>query len=539
MSAPKDVIYGDEARDKLMKGVDKLANAVKVTLGPKGRNVTLDKIYSAPHTTKDGVTVARNIALLDRFENIGCNRTREATLKVSETAGDGTTTSTVLVQAIMREGIKAVGMGINPMDLKRGIDMAVEAVVEDLKLHSTPIQSEKDIYKVALISANGDKGIAELLTQSFTDVGYDGFVNVIEGKHTNTTLDIVNGISFDNGYLSPSFVNRDNHTCEFENVSIFVYGQSLVQAHKMKMLLESALTLSRPLLIIADDVHGGAMAVQNLNISNNMFKSCSVKAPSFHTNRMELLEDIALITGAQLIKIEEGKVLEKNLDPIIFGHADKVIVTKDKTTIIGGHGNIDAIIKKGNELKTLNDCLMDALEPDQNYISHIRARVANFKSTALIRVGAHTEASMKERYDRFDDALHAIRASVAEGILPGGGTALLKSRVVLDGLECNENNPDIQAGIRIIRNALFAPCTQIAENAGVKGVAERLMITDYNYGYNAQKGTYCDMIEEGILDPTKVVRIALESAASVACLMLTTEVLVSYMELPPQHQMPM
>jgi chaperonin GroEL len=537
MSAPKDILFSNEVRNKMMDGVNKLANAVKVTLGPKGRNVFIDKIYTEPRWTKDGVTVARNIFLTDRFENVGCSGVRQAALKTSDLAGDGTTTSTVIAQAILREGIKAVAMGINPMDIKRGIDLAVEAVVSDLESHSRPIIDSSDIMKVATISANGDKFIGEMLTKAFTEVGHDGFVNVIEGKHTVTDIEIVNGISFANGYLSPSFVNKENHTCEFENPSIFLYEQNISNADKMKLILKKAYPLGRPLLILADDVFGGAIAVQNLNISQDCFKSCSVKAPSFHTNRTEILEDIALITGATLIKSDQGKVLEKNLDQDIFGSSAKVIISKDRTIIIGGHGDAVEIEAKGIALKQLLKQLETAHDVSPDYLNHIRDRVMNFKSTALIRVGGTTEAEMKERYDRFDDALNATKAAIAEGVLPGGGIALLRSISCLDKLQ--PLNDDIEAGIRIIRKALLAPCAQIAENAGKRGVVE--VLTEggyYDWGYDAQRDLYCDMMVEGIIDPTKVVRTALQDAASVAGLMLTTEAGITYMDSPQPMQMP-
>lgn len=540
MSAPKDIYFANEAREKMMVGVDLLANSVKITLGPKGQNVNIDRISSDPHITKDGVTVARNIFLADRVANMGCSGVRQASMKTSDNAGDGTTTSTVLAQAILREGMKAIAAGINAMDLKRGIDMAVEAVLKDLTAHSRPIEGEFDLFKVAKISANGDDNIADMLTYAFTNVGYDGFVNVIQGKRTTTDVELVNGISFNNGYISPSFVNKENHTCEFENVSIFLYEQSLVQANKMKMVLESALTLSRPLLIVADDVHGGAIAVQNVNISKNFFKSCSVRAPSFRENRTQLLEDIALITGSTLIKIEEGKVLEKNVTPAIFGSASKVIVSKDKTTIIGGRGNEEAIKAKCDELNALLESIESGHDINEEYRNHVRERVSNFKSTALIRVGGTTEAEMKERYDRFDDALNATKAAIAEGVLPGGGIALLKSIPCLDAL--TPINSDVEAGIRIIRKALTVPCAQIAENAGIRGVVENLMDardTGYNHGYDAQLNKYCDMMEAGIMDPTKVVRAGLENAASIAGLMLTTGAIVSYADFQVQPPLPM
>ncbi len=540
MSAPKDIYFANEAREKMMVGVDLLANSVKITLGPKGQNVNIDRISSDPHITKDGVTVARNIFLADRVANMGCSGVRQASMKTSDNAGDGTTTSTVLAQAILREGMKAIAAGINAMDLKRGIDMAVEAVLKDLTAHSRPIEGEFDLFKVAKISANGDDNIADMLTYAFTNVGYDGFVNVIQGKRTTTDVELVNGISFNNGYISPSFVNKENHTCEFENVSIFLYEQSLVQANKMKMVLESALTLSRPLLIVADDVHGGAIAVQNVNISKNFFKSCSVRAPSFRENRTQLLEDIALITGSTLIKIEEGKVLEKNVTPAIFGSASKVIVSKDKTTIIGGRGNEEAIKAKCDELNALLESIESGHDINEEYRNHVRERVSNFKSTALIRVGGTTEAEMKERYDRFDDALNATKAAIAEGVLPGGGIALLKSIPCLDAL--NPINSDVEAGIRIIRKALTVPCAQIAENAGIRGVVENLMDardTGYNHGYDAQLNKYCDMMEAGIMDPTKVVRAGLENAASIAGLMLTTGAIVSYADFQVQPPLSM
>lgn len=529
MSA-KDIQYSDDARNKMMEGVNKLANAVKVTLGPKGRNVIIDRPYSGPRSTKDGVTVAREIFLQDRCENVGAQFMKQVAMKTFDLAGDGTTTSTVLAQAIMKEGNKAIGRGINPMDLKRGIDLAVTAVVSDLKQHSRPINGSEDIMRVALISANGDKEIAKNITEAFEKQGVDGFVNIIEGRKLTTELDFVTGIKFDGGYVSPYFVNKDNNTWEYEDCHIFYYEKKFQKAEGLEPLLAEAFKLGRPLLVIADDVVGGAVALQIANHQQKRFSSCSVKAPSFHEHRTLLLKDMITITGGELIGIAEGKALPNHIKPSIFGRAKKVIVSKDHTLIIDGDGDKNKIEARKIMLENLLKEANNSQDDQKEHIAQLKERLTYFKGMAVIRVGGTTELEMKERYDFYDDALCATKAAIAEGILPGGGIALLKSISVLDDLR--GENEDVNAGIRIIRDSLSAPCAQIAANAGIVGVSEAIRAnttSDYNYGYDAQKDVYGDMMEMGIIDPTKVIRSALEDAASVAGIMITTEAMITDM----------
>lgn len=535
----KDIQYSDDARNKMMEGVNKLANAVKVTLGPKGRNVIIDKPYSGPRSTKDGVTVAREVFLQDRCENVGAQFMKQVAMKTFDMAGDGTTTSTVLAQAIMKEGNKAIGRGINPMDLKRGIDIAVAAVVDDIKQHSRPIEGPEDIMHVALISANGDEEVAKNITEAFKRQGTDGFVNIVESKKVKTELDFVTGIKFEGGYVSPYFVNNNNNTWEYEDCHIFYYEKKFIKADGLEPLLAEAFKLGRPLLVIADDVIGGAVALQIANHQQKRFSSCSVKAPSFHEHRTLLLKDMITITGGDLVGAAEGKALLNHIKPAIFGKAKKVIVSKDHTIIIEGSGDQDKIDARKLMLENLLKEAYDSHDDQREYIAQLKERLTYFKGMAVIRVGGTTELEMKERYDFYDDALCATKAAIAEGILPGGGIALLRSRAVLK--EIKHENPDVMAGINIIQDALLAPCMQIADNAGVdaKDIVRLLLDKpDYNYGYDALNGVYKEMMEAGIIDPTKVVRCALEDAASIAGIMITTEAMITDMVQDNAPQLP-
>ena len=522
----KEIAYSTEAREKMMKGIDKLANAVKVTLGPKGRNVIIDKLYSGPRSTKDGVTVARDIFLKDPFENIGAQLVKQVSLKTSEIAGDGTTTATVLAQSLMREGIKALSSGINPMDLKRGIDIAISAVIADLKVHSKPIALKDEIYQISKISANGDDEIAAIITRAFDKVGKHGMISISETNRPRTELEIVNGILINNGYLEPLFVNKENLTCEYEDAHILFYEQRLSTREGMEPILGYAYgNLKTPLLIVADDVLGEALSMQINNVIQKRYHSCSIKAPSYHHYRMEILDDMCILTGGNLVPISSGDQLKNNIKKEIFGRAGKIIISKDKTLILDGKGDPELISKRKilleNKLKELDS----NYNIDKEYRQHIYNRLQNFAGVAVIYVGGTTDVEMKERYDRYDDSLNATRAALEEGILPGGGIALFKSAQILNNL--SNDNSDIDAGIKIVKRALSAPLLQIAYNAGKTGVENNLNNTDYNFGYDAQKDIYIDMIDQGIVDPTKVVRCALEDAASVAGILITTESIIT------------
>jgi len=536
MSA-KDIFYSTEARDKMMIGVDKLANAVKVTLGPKGRNVVLDKLYSGPRSTKDGVSVAREIFLSDRFENVGAQLLKQVALKSMDLAGDGTTTSTVLAQAIMKAGLKAVTEGANPMDLKRGIDLAVAAVVEDLKKHSKPLETSEEIMQIATISANSDSEIGKFITDAYEAMGREGQVSIVEGRKLTTDLEIVTGITFDSGYVEPYFINNfQKNTCEFNDALIFFYEKDLTQAAQIDEVLKLAFSMGKPMLVIANDVKGSAVSLLVANTRNKVYASCAVKAPAYDKYRTELMSDMALLTGANFLPSAAGTRLDKHINPQLFGTADKVIVSNDKTIIIGGHGNEYKIAEKKQSLLKILKELDNSHDIDPNYRSHIVQRLRNFNGTAVIRVGGNTDVEMKERYDRFDDALHATKAALSEGILPGGGTALVKGMTILNNL--NSVNLDVKKGITIVLNALSSPFLQIASNAGITFIDEDIkdIKINYNFGYDAQNGVYGDMLEMGIVDPTKVVRVALEGAASVAGIMLTTEAIVTYAEQPQAAQ---
>lgn len=522
--AAKDIKFGTDARAKMLHGVETLAKAVKVTLGPKGRNVILDKAYGAPKITKDGVSVAKEIELSDKFENMGARLVKEVAQKTADKAGDGTTTATVLAESIIIEGCKAVAAGLNPMDLKRGIDMAVEAVVADVKSRSTAIKTSEEIAQVGTVSANGDRTIGEYLAQAMEKVGNEGVITVEDAKGLETELEVVEGMQFDRGYLSPYFVtNPDKMNCEYDNPFILLYDKKLSNLQPLIPILESIVQSSRPLLIIAEDIEGEALATLVVNRLRGGLKVCAVKAPGFGDRRKAMLEDIAILTGGQVISDELGMKLE-NVTIEALGSAKKVEVTKDDTTIIDGDGIKEIIASRVSTIRRqIEETTSDY---DREKLQERLAKLSG--GVAIIKVGGSSEVEVKEKKDRIDDALHATRAAVKEGVVAGGGVALLYSIRALDNLKTA--NQDQQMGINIIRKALQAPLRQIAENAGVDGavVAGKLLeSTDTNFGYNAQTGEYTDMVKAGIIDPTKVVRTALQDAASVAGLVITTEAMVA------------
>ena len=520
--AAKDIEFGSDARSKMLKGVETLAKTVKVTLGPKGRNVMLDKSYGAPKITKDGVSVAKEIELADKFENMGAQLVKEVAQKTADKAGDGTTTATVLAEAIIKEGCKAVAAGINPMDLKRGIDMAVEAVVEDVKSRSKEIKTSEEIAQVGTISANGDTSIGEYLARAMEKVGNDGVITVEDAKGLETELDVVEGMQFDRGYLSPYFVtNPDKMSCEYDNPYILLYDQKISSLQPMLPVLEAVVQSGRPLLIIAEDIEGEALATLVVNRIRGGLKVCAVKAPGFGDRRKAMLQDMAVLTGGQVVSEELGMKIE-NVTLDMLGTSKRVEITKDDTTIIDGQKELidarAAQIRKEIETTT-SDYDREKLQERLGKLSG---------GVAVLRVGGSSEVEVKEKKDRIDDALNATRAAVKEGVVAGGGVALLYASKVLDKLTAE--NEDQKAGINIIRKAIQAPIRQIAENAGVDGaviVGKLLESTDTNYGYNAQSGEYTDMIKAGIVDPTKVVRTALQDAASVGGLLITTEAMVT------------
>ncbi len=520
----KDIKFGSDARTKMLKGVEILAKTVKVTLGPKGRNVILDKSYGAPKITKDGVSVAKEIQLADKFENMGAQLVKEVSQKTADKAGDGTTTATVLAEAIIVEGCKAVAAGLNPMDLKRGIDMAVNCVVEDVKSRSTAIKTSEEIAQVGTISANGDKTVGDYLAQAMQKVGNEGVITVEDAKGLETELEVVEGMQFDRGYLSPYFVtNPDKMNCEYDNPYILLYDKKLSNLQPLIPALEAIVQSSRPLIIIAEDVEGEALATLVVNRLRGGLKVCAVKAPGFGDRRKAIMEDLAILTGGQVISEELGMKLE-NINLEDLGSAKKIEITKDDTTIVDGSGVKELIAARITQIKKQIEETTSDYDKEK-----MQERLAKLSGgVAVIKVGGASEVEVKEKKDRIDDALHATRAAVKEGVVAGGGVALLYSIKALDKIEVA--NQDQKAGIEIIRKALQAPIRQIAENAGVDGavVAGKLMeSTDCNYGYNAQDGEYTDMIKAGIIDPTKVVRTALQDAASVAGLVITTEAMVT------------
>jgi len=521
--AAKDVKFGTDARARMLAGVDILANAVKVTLGPKGRNVVLDKSFGAPRITKDGVTVAKEIELADKFENMGAQMVREVASKTNDEAGDGTTTATVLAQSIVREGCKAVAAGMNPMDLKRGIDLAVEAVIADIKKRSKKVSTSAEVAQVGTISANGETEIGDFIAEAMERVGNEGVITVEEAKSLNTELDVVEGMQFDRGYTSPYFVtNAEKMTCVMENPYILIHESKLSTLQPLLPVLESIVQSSRPLLIIAEDIEGEALATLVVNKLRGGLKVCAVKAPGFGDRRKAMLEDISILTSGQVISEDLGIKLE-NVTLDMLGTAKKVIVTKEETTVVEGAGAKKDIVARCNQIRAqVEETTSDY---DREKLQERLAKLAG--GVAVLRVGGATEVEVKERKDRVDDALHATRAAVEEGVVPGGGTALLFATAALKNIE--GVNPDQKVGVDIIRRALQSPVRQIAENAGVDGavVAGKLLEGKTNIGFDAQTGTYTDLIKAGIIDPAKVVRTALQDAASIAGLLITTEAMVT------------
>jgi chaperonin GroEL len=521
--AAKQVLFGGEAREKMLRGVDILANAVKVTLGPKGRNVVIDKSFGAPRTTKDGVTVAKEIELEDKFENMGAQMVREVASKTNDVAGDGTTTATVLTQAIVREGAKNVAAGMNPMDLKRGIDLAVAAAIEDIKKRSKKVKSSEEIGQVGTISANGDKEIGDMIAKAMQKVGNEGVITVEEAKTAETELDVVEGMQFDRGYLSPYFItNADKMVAELEDVYILLHEKKLSSLQAMLPILEAVVQTSKPLLIIAEDIEGEALATLVVNKLRGGLKICAVKAPGFGDRRKAMLEDIAVLSGGQVISEDLGIKLE-NVTLDMLGRAKRCRIEKENTTIIDGVGKKKDIEGRIGQIKAqIEETTSDY---DKEKLQERLAKLAG--GVAVIKVGGSTEVEVKEKKDRVDDALNATRAAVEEGVVPGGGVALLRAKAAVDALK--SKNADVQAGINIVSKALEAPIRQIVENAGVEGsiVVGKLLEKSGNHGFNAQTEEYVDMVAAGIIDPTKVVRVALQDAASVASLLITTEAMIA------------
>jgi chaperonin GroEL len=531
--AAKDVKFAGDARARLLRGVDILADAVKVTLGPKGRNVVIDKSFGAPRITKDGVSVAKEIELADKFENMGAQMVREVASKTNDAAGDGTTTATVLAQAIVREGAKSVAAGMNPMDLKRGIDLAVERVVEDLKKRSKKITTDAEVAQVGTISANGEKEIGEMIAKAMQKVGKEGVITVEEAKSLETELDVVEGMQFDRGYLSPYFVtNADKMTVELDDPYILIHEKKLTGLQPLLPVLEAVVQTGKPLLIIAEEVEGEALATLVVNKLRGGLKIAAVKAPGFGDRRKAMLEDIAILTSGQVISEDLGIKLE-NVTLDMLGRAKKVRIDKDNTTVIDGTGKKKDIEARVGQIKAqIEETTSDY---DREKLQERLAKLAG--GVAVIRVGGATEVEVKERKDRVDDAMHATKAAVEEGILPGGGMGLLYAIRALEGLKGANN--DQQVGIEIVRKALQAPTRQIAENAGADGaliVGKLLEGKSATQGFNAQTGEYVDMIKEGIIDPTKVVRLALQDASSVAGLLITTEAMIA--EAPKPEKAP-
>ena len=515
--------FNTEARQSLQEGVDVLANTVKTTLGPKGRNVALDKKWGAPTVTHDGVTVAKEIELDDHFANMGAQLLKEAATKTNDVAGDGTTTACVLAQAIVREGGKSVAAGMNPMDLKRGVDLAIRTVVDDLSKRSKKIKSSEEISQVATIAANGEKDIGQMIAEAMQKVGNEGVITVEEAKSLDTELDVVEGMQFDRGYLSPYFVtNAEKMVAELDDPYILLHEKKLSGLQAMLPLLEAVVQSARPLLIVAEDVEGEALATLVVNKLRGGLKVAAVKAPGFGDRRKAMLEDIAVLTGGQVISEDLGIKLE-NVTLNMLGRAKRVRVEKENTTIVDGAGKKPDIQARIAQIKAqIEETTSDY---DREKLQERLAKLAG--GVAVIKVGGATEIEVKERKDRVDDALNATRAAVEEGIVPGGGVALLRAKKAVDGLK--SDNPDIQAGINIVSKALESPIRQIAQNSGVEGsiVVGKVVEKSGNFGFDAQKEEYVDMVSAGIIDPTKVVRIALQDAASVASLLITTEAMVA------------
>ena len=522
--AAKDVRFSTDARAKMLRGVETLANAVKVTLGPKGRNVVLEKSFGAPRITKDGVTVAKEIELADKFENMGAQMVREVASKASDLSGDGTTTATILAASIVREGAKAVAAGLNPMDLKRGVDMAVQAVVEDLKGRSKKVTTSEEIAQVGTISANGDKEIGRMLAEAMQKVGNEGVITVEEAKSLETELDVVEGMQFDRGYISPYFItDADKMRAVLEDPYILIHEKKLSSLQALLPLLEAVVQSGKPLLIVAEDVEGEALATLVVNKLRGGLKVAAVKAPGFGDRRKAMLEDVAVLTAGQVISEDLGIKLE-NVTLDMLGRAKRVLIEKENTTLVDGAGSKEEIQGRIAQIKAqIEETTSDY---DREKLQERLAKLAG--GVAVIRVGGATEVEVKERKDRVDDAMHATRAAVEEGVVPGGGVALLRASKALEGLK--PENDDQRFGIDIVRRAIEAPARQIAENAGSEGsvvIGKIRENDDANWGFDAQSGEYVDLVSRGIIDPTKVVRNALQGAASVAGLLITTEAMVA------------
>jgi chaperonin GroEL len=532
--AAKDVKFGADAREKLLRGIDILANAVEVTLGPRGRNVVIDKSFGAPRITKDGVTVAKEIELGDKFENMGAQMVREVASKTSDAAGDGTTTATVLARAIVREGAKSVAAGMNPMDLKRGVDKAVEAVVADLKKRSKKVKANEEIAQVGTVSANGDKEVGEMIAKAMAKVGNEGVITVEEAKSLATELDVVEGMQFDRGYISPYFItNPDKMVAELEDPLILIHEKKLTSLQPLLPILEAVVQSGKPLLIIAEEVEGEALATLVVNKLRGGLKVAAVKAPGFGDRRKAMLEDIAIVTGGQVISEDLGIKLE-NVKLNMMGSAKKIRIDKDNTTIIDGAGKKGDIHGRIAQIKVQID--ETTSDYDKEKLQERLAKLAG--GVAVIRVGGATEIEVKERKDLVDDAMHATKAAVEEGIVPGGGTALLYASKSLANM--TGENEDQTQGIAIVRRAIQQPIRTIVENAGQESsiiVGKLLEQKSSTYGFNAQTETYADLIDSGIVDPTKVVRVALQNAASVAGILITTEAMVT--ERPKKETAPM
>jgi len=531
--AAKDVKFAGDARDKMLRGVDILANAVKVTLGPKGRNVVIEKSFGAPRITKDGVTVAKEIELADKFENMGAQMVREVASKQNDAAGDGTTTATVLAQAIVREGAKAVAAGMNPMDLKRGIDMAVEAVVADLKKNSKKVTSNDEVAQVGTISANGDASVGKMIATAMQKVGNEGVITVEEAKTAETELDVVEGMQFDRGYLSPYFItNAEKMVAELEDPYILIFEKKLSSLQPMLPVLEAVVQTGKPLVIVAEDVEGEALATLVVNKLRGGLKVAAVKAPGFGDRRKAMLEDIAILTNGQMISEDLGIKLE-TVTLAMLGRAKRVRIEKENTTIVDGAGKKKEIEARVSQIKAqIEETTSDY---DREKLQERLAKLAG--GVAVIRVGGSTEIEVKEKKDRVDDALNATRAAVEEGVLPGGGIALLRAAGAIGKLK--PANEDQKIGIDIVKKALTAPARQIIDNAGDDAaviVGKLVESKNYNDGYNSQAGEYVDMVKAGIIDPTKVVRTAIQDAASVAGLLITTEAMIA--EAPKRESAP-
>ena len=522
--AAKEVKFGTDARAKMLRGVDILADAVKVTLGPKGRNVVIDKAFGAPRITKDGVTVAKEIELSDKFENMGAQMVREVASKTNDMAGDGTTTATVLAQAIVREGAKAVAAGMNPMDLKRGIDLAVDAVVKDIAKRAKKIKTSSEVAQVGTISANGDKEVGEMIAAAMEKVGNEGVITVEEAKGLTTELEVVEGMQFDRGYLSPYFVtNSEKMVVELENPMILLHEKKLSNLQAMLPVLEQVVQSSRPLLIIAEDVEGEALATLVVNKLRGGLKVAAVKAPGFGDRRKAMLEDIAILTGGTVISEDTGIKLE-SVTLAMLGQAKNVTINKDETTIVDGAGKKKEIEGRCSQIRQQVE--NTSSDYDREKLQERLAKLAG--GVAVISVGGASEVEVKEKKDRVDDAMHATRAAVEEGVVPGGGSALLYATHALKKME--GANHDQTVGIDIVRRALTAPCRQIVDNAGEDGaviVGKMMESKDHNWGFDAQNGEFCDLVKAGIIDPAKVVRSALQDAASVAGLLVTTEAMIA------------